>query len=69
MRGSVTDLNDPLHHAHHLVYNSDDLVCPLGRGHVRPIGWRQHEPTGHVQDVGGGELEMNRGAVGVVDDG
>lgn len=29
LKGSVTDLNDSLHHAHHLVNNSDDLMCPL----------------------------------------
>lgn len=69
LKGSVTDLNDPLHHAHHLVYNSDDLVRPLRRGHVGPIGRGQHESAGHVQDIRGGEFEVNCGAVGVVDDG
>lgn len=69
LKCSGTDLNDPLHHAHHLVNNSDDLVRSLRRRHVRPIRWRQHESTSHVQDIGGREFEVDRGAVGVVDDG
>lgn len=42
---------------------------PLRRGHVGPIGRWQHESAGHVQDIRGGEFEVNCGAVGVVDDG
>lgn len=42
---------------------------PLGRRHVGPVGRRQDVAAGHVQDVRGREFEVDRGAVGVVDDG
>lgn len=41
----------------------------LRRRHVGPVRRRQDVAAGHVQDVGGWELEVDRGAVGVVDDG
>lgn len=65
----ITDLDDSFHHAHHLVDDGDDLVRPLWRRHVGPVGGRQDVAAGHVQDVRGREFEVNRGAVGVVDDG
>lgn len=65
----VTNLDDSLHHVHHLVDDGDDLVRPLGWRHVGPVSGRQDVAARHVEHVGGGELEVNRGAVGVVDDG
>lgn len=69
MKGSVTDLDDSLHHAHHLVDDGDDLVRPLRRRHVGPVRRRQDVAAGHIQDISGREFEVNRGAIGVVDDG
>lgn len=69
MKGSVTDLDDSLHHAHHLVDDGDDLVRPLRRRHVGPVRRRQDIAAGHIQDISGREFEVNRGAIGVVDDG
>lgn len=66
---SATDLDDALHHAHHLVHDGNDFVRPLGRRHVGPVGRRQDVAAGHVQDVRGREFEVDCGAVGVVDDG
>lgn len=66
---NATDLDDAFHHAHHLVHDGDDFVRPLRRRHVGPVGWRQDVAARHVQDVRGRELEVDRGAVGVVDDG
>lgn len=69
MKSGGTDLNDSLHHAHHLVDDGNDFVRPLGRRHIGPVRRRKDVAAGHVQDVGGGELEVDRGAVGVVDNG
>lgn len=69
MEERVTDLDDAFHHAHHLVDDGDDFMRPLRRGHVGPVRGRQDVAAGHVQDVGGRQLEVDRGAVGVVDDG
>lgn len=68
-KDSVTDLNHSLHHAHHLVHDGDDLVRPLRWRHIRAVSRRQDVAAGHVQDIGGREFEMHRGAVSVVDDG
>lgn len=65
----ATHLDDSFHHVHHLVYDGDDFVRPLRRRHVGPVRGRQHVAAGHVQDVRGRQLEVDRGAVGVVDDG
>lgn len=66
---NATDLDDAFHHAHHLVHDGDDFVRPLRRRHIGPVGRRQDVAAGHVQDVRGREFEVDRGAVGVVDDG
>lgn len=65
----VTDLDDSLHHAHHLVDDGDDFVCPLRWRHVGPVRRRQDVAAGHIQDISGWEFEVNCGAVGVVDNG
>lgn len=66
---SVTNLYDAFHHAHHLVDDGNNFVRPLRGRHVGPVRRRQDVAAGHVQDVGGRQLEVDRGAVGVVDDG
>lgn len=53
LKGSVTDLDDSLHHAHHLVDDGDDLVRPLRWRHVGPVRRRQDVAAGHVQDISG----------------
>lgn len=53
LKSSVTNLDDSLHHAHHLVDDGDDLVRPLGWRHVEPVGRRQDVAARHVKDVSG----------------
>ena len=64
-----THLDDSFHHAHHLVDDGYDFVGALRGADVGPVVAGHDVATGHVQHVGGGQLEVHRGAVGVVDDG
>lgn len=50
---SVTDLDDSLHHAHHLVDDGNDFVRPLRWRHVGPVRRQQHVAAGHIQDISG----------------
>lgn len=64
-----THLDHSFHHAHHLVDDGDDLVRPLRRADVGSVMAGQDVATRHVQHVGGGQLKVHGGAVGVVNDG
>lgn len=48
-----THLNDPFHHAHHLVDHSNGLVGALCRADVGPVLAGQHVPARHVQHIRG----------------
>lgn len=69
IKRNVTDLDDSLHHAHHLVDDGDDFVRSLRWRHVGPVRRRQDVAAGHIQDISRWEFEVNCGAVGVVDNG
>jgi hypothetical protein len=62
-------LDDPFHHAHHLVDHSNDLVRALRGADVGSVLARQYVPTRHVQRIGRGQLKMHCGAIGIIYDG
>lgn len=61
-----THLDDPFHHAHHLVDNSNGLMCALCRADVGPVLAGQYIPACHVQHICRRQLKVNCRAIGIV---
>lgn len=55
-----THLDNSFHHAHHLVDNGNDLVRSLRGADVGPVLAGHDVAAGHVQHIGGRQLEMHR---------